>query len=215
MQSDPAAVIRNPLLAPIVRPHFIAATHLRHADDPSSQLGQLFFPRFSPRLRNLRAQNLPGLLAIGVLRPRVLHRDDRVRGDVREPDGRVRGVDVLSAGAAGAHDVGAHVGRVDVVVAGRVFEGGRAELVGRVGREVGQHEDRDGAGVRPAFGLRLRDALDPVHAGFAAQQAVGAFAFDLEDRFLHLVLFADALDRFELQDAHPQLASPAEALVHA
>ena len=83
-----------------------------------------------------RAQHLPGLGAVLVLRALALaHHHDAGR-DVREPHRRFGLVDVLAAGAAGAHGVGAHVGLVDLDLDASSITGKTATLANEVWRRA-------------------------------------------------------------------------------
>ena len=66
---------------------------------------------------------------------------------------------------------------------------------------LGQDDDRGGAGVDAAAGLRGRDALHAMDAALELEPAVGAIAGDLEDRLL------DAADA-GLVEAHEVRVEP-------
>ena len=123
-------MIRHPRLTEVIRPDLILPPHPRPLIHPTQphrlppQTYQLRLPLFAPHLRDLRPQQVPRLFAVRVLATRVLHRDDGPRRDVRESDGGVGLVDVLAAGAFGAHGLGADSGGVDIEVALRVVEVG-------------------------------------------------------------------------------------------
>lgn len=217
-------MVRHALLAPIVRPDLVAAAHARDAHDADAQPGFLVLARLAPQQGHFRPQHLPRLGAVLVLRARVLDRDHGGGGDVRQPDGRVGGVDVLPAGAARAHHVRAHVRGRDVVVARGVVEGffaaAAAAFVVAAG-EAGQHEHGGGGRVRAALGLGRGHPLHAVHAGFALQHAVGARLGDLEDGFLDLVEVGGRLGGFgrgagvEFHERDGERVPLAEGLVHA
>lgn len=146
IQRNPATVVRHPLLPPIIRPHFVPSPHPRHAHNANPHLLLFFLPRFAPLLRELGTQDLPCFLPVLVLRAGVLDGNDGGGGDMCKSDCGVRRVDVLPAGAAGAHDVRADVGGGDVVIAIRVVESqfSSPTIVG----ETGQHEHRSRRRVR-------------------------------------------------------------------
>ena len=86
-------------------------------------------------------------------------------GDVGDADGGRDLVDVLAAGAAGAHEGDdLHVGFGD-------FQGGVGVF------EIGHHIDRGEAGLPFALGIEGAGANQAVHAGLGAHVAVGVFAF--------------------------------------
>jgi hypothetical protein len=89
-----------------------------------------------------------------------------LRGDVRQANRRVGLVDVLTARAAGAEGVGAHVGRVDVDL-DRVVDL-------RVDEEAGK------AGVTPTCAVERALSHQAVHAGFGAQVAESVVALHLD-----------------------------------
>ena len=157
---------------------------------------------------------MPCFLPVRDLRAGVLDGDDGVGRDVRQAHGRIGGVDVLAARAPRAHDVRADVFRVDEVVARGVAEAVLGHLVHACAREAREHHDGDGAGVGAALGFGRGHALHAVDAGFAAEQAVGALAFDFEDRFLHLAFVAHTFCLVELEDAGVEAVPLAEGLVH-
>src|SRR5678815_158697 len=113
-----------------------------------------------------RAQHLPGLVAVAVLRAVVLALDDDAGRDVRQPHRRVGLVDVLAARARGAEGVGAHVGRVDVDL-DRVVDL-------RIDEDAGER------GVPAARGIERALPHQAVHAGLGAQEAEGVLALDLD-----------------------------------
>ena len=85
------------------------------------------------------------------LRPFVLARDDDPGREVRDPDGGIRGIDPLAAGAAGAIHVDPKVLLVDLDLLGLRFvqrrdhverrEGGVASLLRVVGTDSDQSVD--------------------------------------------------------------------------
>jgi hypothetical protein len=105
-----------------------------------------------------------------VLRAVVLALHHDVGGDVRDAHRRLGLVDVLAAGARGAVDVDAQVGRVDLH-----FD----RLV-----HLGVDEDVGERGVAARVRVERRLAHQAVHAVLGAQVAVGVFAGDLQRRVL-------------------------------
>ena len=106
---------------------------------------------------------------------------------MRDPHGRVGGVDGLAARARRALDVDPEVaGLVDL----------HLDLV-----HLGQDDDGRSARVDAAAGLRRRDALHAMDAALELEPAVGAVAGDLEDRLL------DAADA-GLVEAHEVRVEP-------
>ena len=84
--------------------------------------------------------------------------------EVRDADGRIGHVDVLTAGAARAVRVDPQVLLVDLDV----------DVLGQLRPDVDRRERR----VAPRGLIERRDAHQPVHAGFGRQQAVGVLADD-------------------------------------
>ncbi len=125
-----------------------------------------------PRLEHAQRLGQVLVLALFVL---TLHDDAALQ--VREPDGRLRLVDVLSARAAGREQVLAIVLGLDVDL--HVLR-------------LGQHGHRGGRRVDSPLGLRLRHALHAMSAAFVLQLAVAAFAFDAQDHFLEAAQFRGA-----------------------
>ena len=144
-----------------------------------------------------RAQHVPGLRLVLVLRTAGLtdHRDPG--RNVRQAHRGFGLVDVLAAGAARAHGVGANVGFVDV----------------DLDRVVDHRKDRDRRerGVPPRVGIERRDPHQPMHAGFGLQPAIGVVAADLDGRGLDAGLFA--LGLLEIFDLEAVLLGPAR--IHA
>ncbi len=144
-----------------------------------------------------RAQHLPGLRPVPVLRAVVLADHGDVGRDVGEADRRFRLVDVLAACAARAHGVGAHVALLDVdddaVVDHRIDVDARER------------------GVAARVGVERRDADQAVHAVLGLQPARGVAALDLDGRRLDAGLLA--LGFFEILDLVAVLLGPAR--VHA
>src|SRR5262249_30608820 len=126
-----------------------------------------------------RAQHLPGLRPVAVLRAVVLAHHHDIGRDVGEAHGRFGLVDVLAAGAAGAHGVGAHVRFLDVDL--------DAVVDHRIDVDAGER------GVAAGIGVERRDADQPVHAVLALEPAERVAALDLDGGRLDAGLLALAL----------------------
>ena len=109
-----------------------------------------------------RAQDLHGETAVLVLRFLCRHHDEAGR-QMRDPHGQIGLVDVLAAGAAGAH-------RVDADVLGPDVE---LDIL-----RLRQHRDGGGRGVDAPAGLGGRHALHAVHARFVLEAGEHALAGD-------------------------------------
>ena len=179
----PTPMIRHPPLREIIRPDLILPPRPRHTPHRTPpQPNDLFFPRLASQDRDLRAQEPPRAVAVLMLAALFLDEDDGVGGQVGQADGGLGLVDVLAAGAGGAHGLGFDVGGVEVVVAVGVVDVCAVTAGGGRVRETGQDEDGDGAGVCAAFAFCGGDALDAVHACFGAERVVGAWGVDFEER---------------------------------
>src|SRR5581483_12129088 len=99
----------------------------------------------------------------------LLHGDDDAARYMRNADGGLGLVDVLAAGAAGAHGVDLQVGVVDLDV----------DVLG-----LGQHRNGGGRGVDAALRFGIGDALHAMHAGLEFHLRESAAAFDHCDDFL-------------------------------
>src|SRR6185437_9851210 len=117
-----------------------------------------------------------GLVAVLVLGALVLALDDDAGGDVGDADGRVRGVDVLAALAAGAVGVGADLVGLDVDLDGVV--------------DFRRDEDGRERGVAALGLVEGGDADEAVDAGFSAEEAEGVLAGDGEGGGLDAGFFA-------------------------
>ncbi len=117
-----------------------------------------------------RGEHRKRLLAVLVLRARVLAFDHDAGGQVRDADRGVGLVDVLAAGARGAEGVDAHLRRVEHHVVDRV--------------RLGQHGNGAGRGVDAPLRLGLGHALHAVAARLEFEPRVGALAADARDHFL-------------------------------
>ena len=95
-----------------------------------------------------RAEDAHRALSVLPLRTFRLTRDDETRRDVRDANGGVRRVDVLSAGSLRTVGVDAQIVRIDLDL----------DLV-----RFGEHGDRDRRGVDPSGRLRRRHALHAMH----------------------------------------------------
>ena len=102
--------------------------------------------------------------AVLVLGALVLALHDDARGMVRHTHRGVGPIDVLAAGAAGAVGVDAKVVGLDVDL--DLFV------------DLGIDEDGGEGGVPARVGVERRDAHQPMHADFRAQQPVGILALD-------------------------------------
>ena len=106
-------------------------------------------------------------------------------------------VDVLAAGAAGAHGVDAHVRFLDVDI--------DAVVDHRIDRDARER------GVAAGIGIERRNAHQPVHAVFGLEPAIGVVALDLDGRRLDAGFFAVGL--FDVVDLEAVLLGPAH--IHA
>ena len=75
---------------------------------------RLFFSLLHLHFKKLGAQHVPGHRSIAMLRAVLLAFHDDIGRNVRKAYRRLCLVDVLTAGAAGTHDVGANIIFVDV-----------------------------------------------------------------------------------------------------
>ena len=106
-------------------------------------------------------------------------------------------VDVLAAGAAGAHRVDAHVGLLDVDI--------DAVVDHRIDVDAGERS------VPARIGVERRDAHQAMHAALGLEPAVGVVALDLDGRRLDAGLFA--LRLLDVVDLEAVLLRPAH--IHA
>src|SRR5258707_366333 len=123
------------------------------------------------------------------------HRD--AGRNMRQPHGGFGFVDVLAAGAARTHGVGAYVGFLDV------------DLDAVVDHRKDRH--RRERGVPPRVGIERRYPHQPVHAGFRLQPAIGVVAADLNGGGFNAGFFA--LGFFEIFNLEAMFLGPAG--VHA
>ena len=144
-----------------------------------------------------RGEHAERLLAVLVLRARVLAFHHDAGGQVRDADRRVGLVDVLAAGAGGAEGVDAQLGRIE------------HHLVDRVG--LGQHRHRAGRGVDAALRLGLGHALHAMAAGLELELRVRALPDDARDHFLVAAELGGALRN----DLHLPALALGVARVHA
>ena len=140
-----------------------------HGTPQPQVLGDRFLLFAKLHFVETRPQDLHGLCAVLDLRFLVLLRDDDAGRDVGEADGRVGGVDALSAGAARAERVHAQVLFVDLDV----------DFLG-----LGQDGHGDRRGVNPSARFRGGHSLHAVHAALVLQLAVDAAALDRRNDFL-------------------------------
>ena len=159
--------------------------------------GRLFFAFLQLDVVEARAQHVPGLRAVFVLRTAGLadHRD--AGRNMGQAHGRFGLVDVLAAGTAGTHGVGAHVLLLDVDLDAVVDYG----------------KDRNGRKRRvpPRIRIERRDPHQPMHAGLGLQPAIGIVAADLDGSGFDAGFFA--LGLFEIFDLEAVFFRPAR--VHA
>src|SRR3989442_9610610 len=115
---------------------------------------------------------------------------------MRDPHGRIGGVDALSARARRAEDVDANLvlPHVDLHVV-----------------DLGNDGDRSEAGLPSPGGVERRDAHQAVHAGLAAQEAVSVLAGDLDRHRLDPGL----LPRQQIDDLGLEAVALAPPEVHA
>src|SRR3979490_3387838 len=116
---------------------------------------------------------------------------------MREPYRRFGLVDVLTAGAARAHRVGADVGFLDIDL--------DAVVDYRKNRDAGKRR------VSPRVGIERRYPHQPVHADFGLEPAIGVVAADLDGGGFDAGFFA--LRLFQIFDLEPVVFGPAR--VHA
>ena len=144
-----------------------------------------------------RAQHVPRGGAVLVLRLLGLADDGDTGRDMRQAHRGFGLVDVLAAGAAGAHRVGAHVAFIDLDL--------DAVVDHRVDVDTGKRR------MPPRIGVERRDAHEAVHAVLALEPAIGIAALDLDRRRLDAGFFARGL--FEIFDLVAVLLGPAR--IHA
>ena len=106
-------------------------------------------------------------------------------------------VDVLAAGAAGAHGIDAHVGFLDVDI--------DAVVDHRIDVDAGER------GMPARIGVKWRDAHEAMHAVLGLQPAIGVVALDLDGGRFDAGLFA--LGFFDVVDLEAVLLGPAH--IHA
>ena len=126
-----------------------------------------------------RAQHLPGLRTIAMLRAVVLTIDHDVGRDVGQPDRRLGLVDVLAARPARPQHVDADVRFLDLHV----------DAV--VDRRIDIHAGERGVPAR--VGVERRDAHQAMHAALGLEPAIGVAALDLDGGRLDARLFAAGL----------------------
>src|SRR5581483_1536488 len=105
------------------------------------------------------AQHVPGLGAVLVLGAAGLADHGDAGRDMRQAHRRFGLVDVLAAGTARTHGVGADVGLLDVDLDAVVDDG--------------EYLHRRERGVPPRVGIERRDTHQAVHAGFGLQPTIG------------------------------------------
>src|SRR6516162_725536 len=158
---------------------------------------RLGFAPLELALVEARPQHGPGGGAVLVLGALGLADYGDAGGDVGQAHRRFGLVDVLAAGAAGAHGVGAHVGLVDVDDDAVVDHG--------IDVDAGERS------VTARIGVERRDAHQAVHAVLALEPAESIVALDLHRRRLEAGLLPRGL--FQVFDLVAVLLGPAR--VHA
>ena len=204
MYRNPAPMIRNPLLPPIISPNLIAPPHPRNPNNTNPQPRHLLLPLLPPRLRQPRPQQRPSLLPIPHLAPRILNRHHRPRRQMRQPHRRIRRIDMLAPSAPSAHHIRPHVFHIDVVITLRIIPPTFPQILPPLCGKTRQHEHAHRARVRPSFRLGRRHALHPVDARLAPEQPVRPFGLDLEHGFRDQVFRAYSFGFFDLQECGAQ-----------
>src|SRR5690606_9763860 len=168
VEGEVDAVVGHPALRKVVRADALRA--VTRADERLARGSGLRLLLAHLLVADSRRQHPERLLAVLVLRARVLALDHDPGGQVRHSDGRLRLVDVLAAGARGPEGVDAKLCRVE------------HDLVHR----IGFRQDRDGAGgsVDAPLCLGLGHALDAVAARLELEPRINALAGDANDHFL-------------------------------
>ena len=138
----------------------------------AANFGQVLQLLFDLPLVQLGAQHLHRFLAVLDLRALLLTAHHDACRNVRNPHGRVRGVDVLTAGAAGAVRIDLEILRADLDLVGVVFD-------------LRHHITRCERRVTTTRGVERRDPDEPMHALLCLQVAVGVEACDLQRDTLH------------------------------
>ena len=160
-------MVGQPPLWKVVGADAVAAVAAAHQ---ALAQGRFFgFALFALFFLNPRLQHLQRLGLVAVLAAPVLALGDDAGGQVDDAHGRVRFVDVLAPGPAGAEGVDAQVGRV------------QGDGLGFV--RLGHDGHRAGAGVDAALGLGFGHALHAVAARFKAQAAIDVVALDAQHHF--------------------------------
>src|SRR6266436_7696652 len=144
-----------------------------------------------------RAQHVPGLRPVLVLRAAGLTDYRNAGRNVREPYRGFGLVDVLPAGAARAHGVGTNVGFLDVDLDAVVDDG--------------KYRDAGKRRVPARIGIEWRYPHQPMHAGFGLQPAIGVVTADLDGGGFDAGLFA--LRLLQIFDLEAVLLGPAR--IHA
>ena len=165
VQGEPHPMVRDSGLGKVVGADALAAPGAPHLG--AAFVGALLGGPLSLLFEQARAQDFQRPYAVLVLRFFVLALHGEAAREVGDAHRRVRGVDALSPGPAGAHHVDAKLSGVDV----------HFHLAG-----LGQDRDGDGGGVDPPLGLGFRHALDAVDAPLVLEAAEDAWARDRGDR---------------------------------
>ena len=161
-------MIRHPPLREVIGTNALVA-HPR--SDLTAPLGRAFgaLPGALGGIQ-ARGEDLHRAILILILASLILTLDDRARRQVRDADGALGLVDVLTARAGAAVGVDLQVLRVDVHLDGV---------------HLRQHGHGGGAGVDASAGLRLRYALDAVHPAFKLQAGVRPLPADEQACLTH------------------------------
>jgi hypothetical protein len=144
-----------------------------------------------------RAKHLHSKLAIFVLAALDLAPDDDIGGKVRDADGGLNFVDVLTAFATGAERVDAQIFRADIDF----------DLI----VDFGNDEHRCEGSVAARGLVKRRNTYQSMHAGFADEHAVGVFTCELDGSVLYPGFFTRSF--VEHDGAHALALSPAQ--IHA
>src|SRR6185436_12389851 len=161
------AVVGEAVLGEVVGADLLCA--LAGADLRAPRRGDLRLLALALRLVQPRAEDPHRLLLVLELRLLVLHRDDDPGRQVRDPDGRVGGVDRLAAGARRAVHVDFQLLVLDLDL----------DVLG-----LRHHRDGRGRRVDPPLRLRRRDTLDAVRAALPLEHGERAVPLHREDGLL-------------------------------
>src|SRR6266536_5005297 len=168
-----AVCVRGFVFGPVILDHAIRLQHVRtDLTSPGDvQLGvfdrlKFFLFLFQFELVDAGTQDLPGHVAIANLRTLVLAAHDDSCGDVRNPDRRVRDVDMLAARAGGSVGVNTKVLFLDLDL----------DLVVDFRIDINRGEACMAAGRR----VKWRDTHQPVNTALGIKLPVGIVSFHQE-----------------------------------